>query len=255
VPKALATFGTGPAADLLGLALPTFVEYATRHGYDLVVGDGEAYGRPASWGKIPLIQRLLQCYEFVLWIDADALILDASTDLETEVPSDAFQAFVITRKPAAVGSSPCCGVWAFRAGSEAQRFLDAVWSQEDLIDHYAWEQAAVMRLTGWTIEAPYAKARSTAWDRGTHFLDEEWDMIPQLPIGYRDGKIRHYAGWSSYRRRKFDMTTDLAAMRGEFLRYRLGLVERRGRPVYAPVRAQLREHVQRLLPTRARRYR
>jgi galactosyl transferase GMA12/MNN10 family len=239
VRKALATFGSGPAAELLVLAFPSFVRYAQLHGYEIVVGDVDADGRAPAWGKVPFLRRLLESYDFVLWIDADALILDPSVDLETIVPADAFQAFAVTRSLPGWGSSPCLGVWAFRAGPRAQRFLAAVWEQEDLIEHAWWEQTALMRLTGWRIERPLGKEHASEWDDGTFFLDEEWDMIPMFPVGYAPGRIRHYAGWS-YRRRRRDMRTDLALARGAHFRHWLGLLERRARTLYEPVNARLR---------------
>jgi hypothetical protein len=240
VRKALATFGTGPAGELLRLALPNFSLYGARHGYEIVIGGGDAHGRAPSWGKVPLLKRLLTSYDFVLWIDADALILDASVDLETVVPADAFQAFANTTLLASRGICPCCGVWAFRAGPRAQAFLTKVWAQHDLIDHKYWEQAAVMRLIGWRLEEPMSKDRQSEWDDGTFFLDEEWDMIPQYAFGYAPGKIRHYTGLPSYRRRSFDMGTDLARAHGAHLRYWVGLLERRYRPVDWPITGEIR---------------
>ena len=238
--KAIATFGTGPGAEFLRLSLPNFTHYAARHGYEIVVGDGDAYGRASSWGKIPLLQRLLTSYDFVLWIDADALILDPSVDLETVVPAHAFQALANTTLSPSRGICPCCGVWAFRAGPRAQAFLATIWEQHDLIDHKFWEQAAVMRLIGWRIEEPMSKERQSEWDDGTFFLDEEWDMIPQYEFGYAPGKIRHYTGFPSYRRRRFDMGTDLARVDGAHLRYWVGLFERRYHPVDWPITGEIR---------------
>ena len=237
--KALATFGTGPAAELLALAFPSFANYATRHGYDLVVGNGNAQMRPAAWGKILLLQRLLEHYDFVVWIDSDALILDASVDLEAIVPATAFQALAVITCAPEKGTQPAVGVWALRAGDRAQQFLVNVRGQDDLVSHFLAEMAAVMRLLGWTTQPPFVKERDSEWDDGTFVLDEEWDMVPQLPIGYAPGKIRHYAGWPSYRRRKFDMSTDLARTRGSHLRYWIGLLERRYRPVYWPIKGNL----------------
>ena len=248
VRKALATFGTGAAAELLALAFPTFADYAARHGYEIIVGDGDSVGRPPSWGKIPLLQRLLDSYDFVLWLDADALILDPTTDVETVVPASAFQAFAVVRLVPGWGITPCCGVWALRASERSQRFLAAVWAQEDLVNHDWWEQTAVMRLTGWTIDFPLGKAQPSEWDDGTFFLHEEWDMVPKFPIGYAPGRIRHYAGWESYRRRAFDMRTDLASPRS--IRRLWGLLERKWRPVYWPILGELRHRV-----TQMRRYR
>jgi len=253
VRKALATFATGPASELLTLALPTFQEYADRHGYELVVAECAADGRPPSWGKIPLLQRLLLAHEFVLWIDADALILDSSVDLETVVPRNAFQAFAVPVCSGADGTiSPNCGVWALRGGDRAQDFLTEVWAQADLIDHWWWEQAAVMRLLGWSVEDPLAKLRDSAWDDGTFTLSEEWNSIPMFPVGYSLARIRHYAGWPAGRKR-FDMRTDVARMGNQRLRWWVGVVERRIRPVYwpalwrGPIFGRLGYHLRRLV--------
>jgi hypothetical protein len=246
VRKALVTFASGPAARLLAAAFPNLHDYAQRHDYEIVVGTGASEGRPPSWGKVPLLQRLLASYEFVLWIDADAIFLDASIDIETVVPKDAYQAFAKTSLWPEVGGEPypCLGVWALRAGERTQRFLAAVWEQEDLSEHRWWEQAAAMRLLGWTTEFPPVKVSASEWDEGTFVLDEEWDMLPVLPIGYSPGRIRHYADWS-YRRRAFDMGTDLAALRGARARHWAGLLERRLRPYYRPITGELRNRLNR----------
>lgn len=214
--KAFATFGTGHAAELLALSLQTFADYADRHGYELVVGDGDAAGRPPAWGKIPLLAQLLQSYEFVLWVDSDAVIVDPSVDIETVIPTDAFQALVFP-------AGPCTGVWALRADPRSKSFLTDVWAQNDLVDHKWWEQAAVMRLTGWTTEWPTAKERTTDWDAGTFALGDEWDAIPGFAKA--PPRIKHYAGWDHHRRR-FAMRTDLAQLRGDRARYMAGVIVR-----------------------------
>jgi hypothetical protein len=239
VRKALVTIGAGPAAELLDLSRPTFRAYADRHGYDLIEGAPEDANRAPSWWKIPLVCRLLDSYDFVLWVDADTLILDPTVDVETVIPPDAFQAFATVELKDRLGNSPCGGVWAFRAGERTQRFLDAIWAQDDLIGHRWWEQAALMRLLGWSLDYPITKNRPSEWDDGTFLLSEEWDMIPVFPIGYASGRIRHFAGWP-YRRRKFDMRTDLARLNGNLPRYWLGVLERNTRSIYGPALRRLR---------------
>ena len=223
--KALATFGWDDAAPLLDLALPTFRDYAARHGYHLIVASRRC-DRPASWCKIPLLQELLASYDFVLWIDADAIILDASIDLATVIPDDAYQAFVVTNCGEGVGESPNLGVWALRAVPRAKELLDAIWSQEDFIDQ-GWEQMALMRLLGWTLERPFFKARASEWDAGTHIIGEEWNAQPMYSIiGYQPARIRHFAG-ATYYRKRFEMQTDLARLERRWPRYWLGSLERR----------------------------
>jgi galactosyl transferase GMA12/MNN10 family len=238
--KALVSFGTGPSAKTLAVALPTFEEYARQHGYDVITGVGDPLGRPWSWAKVPLLKRLLQSYDFALWIDADAIIVDGSVDIETEIPADAFHAFVVHETGA--GPSPCCGVWGLRSGERTQSFLDAVWQQEDLIDHRWWEQAAVMRLLGWRTEFPLAKERSTPWDDGTFVLSGEWDVIPRPALGrpYSPARIRHY-GDATTERRLFEMRTDMAQLRGNRPRYWLGRFERYCQPHYRPIMWHVRK--------------
>ena len=55
---ALLTFATGEHRRFLEISLPFMQEYATRYGYDLIVGEGSSDGRAPSWGKIPLDRGL-----------------------------------------------------------------------------------------------------------------------------------------------------------------------------------------------------
>jgi galactosyl transferase GMA12/MNN10 family len=244
--KALATFGYDAAEPLLRLALPTFRRYADSHGYDVIVGSRRCE-RPASWGKIPLLRELLTRYDFALWIDADALILDGSTDVAAVIPAHAYQAFAVVNCEPGNGESPCLGVWALRAVPRALELLDAIWRQDDLIEASHWEQSALMRLMGWTLEPPFVKTRSSEWDAGTHVLGEEWDALPIFPIGYTPARVRHYAGMS-YPQRRYDMETDLARVDGRWPRYWLGQLERRLRShqsVYASLRGMKNRLTQR----------
>jgi hypothetical protein len=94
--KALATIASGRHAELLRLSGPTFRAYADRHGYELVIGAGEMpEPRAGAWAKVPLIRRLLDTYELVLWVDVDAMILDGSVDVAELLDVDAFQGLVL----------------------------------------------------------------------------------------------------------------------------------------------------------------
>lgn len=215
--------------------MPTFIEYAARHNYEIVVGTGEAAGRPPAWGKVLLLQRLLREYDFVLWLDADIIIIDSSVDVASIVPQTACQALAIITHGLNLGTSPCTGVWALRGTDLSHRFLSEVWAQEDLIDHEHWEQTAALRTLGWAESPPYRKVTKTQWDESTHYLSEEWDMLPLCPIGYTPGFIRHYGGMPNAKRR-MEMRTDLAGIAASrytgiakvhhLLRFELGRVGR-----------------------------
>jgi hypothetical protein len=189
--KALATIGSGPLAPVLALVLPTFEVYARRHGFQMAVGDGACDGRPPAWGKVPLLRRLLDDVDEVLWIDADAVILDDSVDLTSEVTPDAYQALV--RHVTNDGEVPNTGVWFLR-GQRGRDLLDAVWRREEYSHHEWWENAATMDLLGYSLDRPVQALHETVWLTGTQWLSPKWNAIPPwVPLPCH---IRHYAGWN-----------------------------------------------------------
>jgi hypothetical protein len=197
--KAVVTIGIGPLAACLRIALPSFERYAERHGYELIVGDGStADDRPAAWAKIVLLQETLRRYDFALWIDADALIIDPRRDISDDVRRWHFQGLV---RHATVGTVPNTGVWVLRSGSTSQRFLADVWNQRQFIDHPWWENAAAMVVLGYDIGKPtdtgYAMGPVTAVRNSryrvlTSWLDKRWNSI--VPDPADQPRIRHWAG-------------------------------------------------------------
>jgi hypothetical protein len=61
--------------------------YATRHGYDLHIGGEDVWdhSRPIPWSKFHFILKYLNDYDYLFWSDADAIILDQATVLETQI--------------------------------------------------------------------------------------------------------------------------------------------------------------------------
>ena len=201
--KVLATIGTGPMGPILDIALPTFRMYAERHGYDLVVGTGDADGRAASWAKVPLLQRLLATYDAALWIDSDILVLDPSADLAEVVPTEDFQG-VVEQVVSANERAINTGVWFLRSGDRSRAFLDAVWNHDAEGEPGMWENLQVLDLLGYTTVRPYWPTRQTDWLRGTALIDPTWNAIG---VGAK-GRFRHYSAMSNEQRRRL-MKRDL----------------------------------------------
>src|SRR5271165_4519657 len=86
--KVVASLGLGRHAQLLELTRPSFERYADRHGYELSVPttDPAPERRHKHWAKIALINRLLPECDLLLWVDADAAIVDSSVDIEEAMP-------------------------------------------------------------------------------------------------------------------------------------------------------------------------
>ena len=195
-PKALCTIATGPFAPLLDLSLPGFETYASRHGWELVVSDddGLARGRPPPWAKVTLLADLLRRFDLVAWLDADTLIVDGSRDLASELRFRRDLYLVEHRHEATGEVTANTGVLMLRAGRWANRFLTAVWEQEDLAEHRWWENGAVMRLLGYRIDPqPAGRERRTSWLRRVRFLDLAWNSIPHWQASPAP-MIVHFAG-------------------------------------------------------------
>lgn len=202
--KAIASLGVGPHERLLRLAARSFAPFAARHGYDLHLRTEILEpSRPAPWSKIPLVRGLLDRYEVVLWLDSDLVIVDGRDD----VPAPELMALV--EHATKEGRMPNSGVWALRAGEEARRFLDEVWAQEDLVGHRWWENAAICRLLGYSLD-PVGPSAPTPWLERTTFLDPRWNSIPDAPA--ERPRIRHYPGYSTKVRGAF-MARDLLVRR------------------------------------------
>jgi hypothetical protein len=115
--------------------------YAARHGYtardssDLLAVHTD---RPPAWSKIKAVQRLLesnQC-DWVLWLDADTVIMNSTVPLESLIPSDAATAtattidLVITTDRRFTANS---GSWLLRNSPWSRQFLDDWWNSRGYV--------------------------------------------------------------------------------------------------------------------------
>jgi galactosyl transferase GMA12/MNN10 family len=205
VSKAIASLGCGPQEVLLGLAARTFRPYAARHGYELHLHTEPVDpSRPIPWSKVPILKDLLARHEVVVWLDADLMILDGRRDLADDLPEGRLMAMV--EHHTKEGQMPNSGVWVLRGGDDAVALMDEIWAQEDLIDHRWWENAAICRLLGYSLD-PVGPQAPTVLTARTAWLDGRWNAIPDAPAPRP--RIRHYPGYATRTRRAF-MTRDAA---------------------------------------------
>jgi galactosyl transferase GMA12/MNN10 family len=209
VRKALCSIGAGPHVDLLALSGETFGWYAERHGYELelrtelLVPD-----RPPAWSKIPLIQGLLEDHDLVLWVDADAAIVDPTLDLADELGPRRLMGLVAHRYDGQV--VPNCGVWALRRHRRVRRFLDELWANVAYLDHKWWENAALIEGLGYSVEPRVEPIRRSRMRDRTQYLDRSWNSIAADPADRP--RINHYPGRSQEQRRQA-LEADVATAR------------------------------------------
>ncbi len=191
--KILCSIGTGPFSELLEVSAPTFADYAQSHGYELdlrtEIGPSD---RPVSWSRIPLIQSLLATFDLVLWIDADAVVVDASLDIADRLGPHDLMGMVAHVTTESIDPVPNCGVWILRADDRIGKLLDQVWDATQYVDHKWWENAAVMDRLGYELEPDVRLVRPTPMFARTRFLSNEWNSIPADPAD--SPRIAHFPG-------------------------------------------------------------
>ena len=120
--------------------------YAQRWGIDFIASKQEelAEGRPPAWGKIRLLQKVLSNYGWVLWIDADAMVVDFTQDLRRFIDDD--YDIVLAAEELPEGRTINTGVAWYRNSSTTNMILKSTWEREDCIHHSWWEQGAMIEV-------------------------------------------------------------------------------------------------------------
>ena len=191
--KAIVSLGTGRQARLLALASRSFRRYATRHDYALELRTEALDGsRPAPWSKVVLLRELADHYDLLLWLDADLVVVDTSTDISEELEEDRFLYLVEHRTKE--GRMPNSGVMLLRGGQPTIDFLDQVYAQDDLIEHRWWENAAICRLLGYQLDPIGPGAPTPLLRDSTKLISPRWNSIPDAPAEHP--RIKHYPGYS-----------------------------------------------------------
>jgi hypothetical protein len=209
VRKVLCSIGSGTYAELLEISGQTFGLFAERHGYDLELrGELLAPDRPPSWSRILLFQELFRDYDVVLWVDADAAIVDPTLDVLDELDPRDLMGMVAHEYEGQV--IPNCGVWVLRNHRSIRRFLDAVWSHTEFVDHEWWENAAVLAELGYSVTPPVEAVRPSRLRERVRHLDRGWNSILADPASHP--RVNHYPGRSREHRIEH-LTADLETAR------------------------------------------
>jgi hypothetical protein len=183
--KALCSIGSGPHQALLEISRPTFEAYARRHGYDLITSTESDPARPPAWSKVPMIRGALESFELVLWIDADAVIVDGRDDIAALLEPERSLALVRHGEL----QVPNTGVMVWRAGDQARELLDRTWNATRYLHHPWWENAALLDALGYELPSALERrwrrlrrrqfrlARPSPFTDAVQFLPLEWNSV------------------------------------------------------------------------------
>lgn len=121
--------------------------YAEKHGYDWKeYWETLDESRPPPWSKILYILKTLEeGYDWVFWIDADAIIMNDSIELEKFIDNE--YDFALCKDAFSWNT----GAWFVKNSDKAKELLNYTYSKEEHIDAFLWEQGAFM---------------NSAWEKG-----------------------------------------------------------------------------------------
>jgi hypothetical protein len=185
-------------------AAMTVRRYASTHGYAAFIDDHVSCGRPPAWHRVQLIPELFaRGFEFVLWVDADAIFVRFDVDIANVITTShdlyLVQHYHPQHSPPLV---PNTGVMLVRNGAWARDLFARLWVMEQYRDHPWWENAALIHLLGY--KSLLGEGEDAFADEllvRIKFLNEAWNFIPAICTG-PDPIIRHYAGSSLEQRRQ-----------------------------------------------------
>lgn len=175
-------------------------QYALRNGYSFVARSAEFAqqavrgDRKAVWGKIDVIEKVLPKYDWILWLDMDAVIMNQNTTIESlfakfesgyaggKAAFDADIDFVVARPH----GDPMinAGVFLMRNTPWTMKYLRKVQTMTEYYQyHPSYEQMAMWKL----MQEPGFKERVLLLDNDNHTFNT-------FPNRYNAGDfVVHYA--------------------------------------------------------------
>jgi hypothetical protein len=189
--------------QLAALTAPSLHSFAEAHAYTVRADYRDQWERPRGWIKIEAIRAALEDdFDFVFWIDADAIVLRRDVDIRSAAVEGASLQIAWhgpdTSRIEAANFVPHfnSGVMLIRVNDWARDFFRRVWDVGQLPHHWS-EQATILHLLGYDECLGLGPNRPEEPDRN-HLarLDTIWNSAPGLAVA-PDAIIHHYAGISN----------------------------------------------------------
>ncbi|GKY90439.1 hypothetical protein MPSEU_000017700 [Mayamaea pseudoterrestris] len=147
------------------ISFPNQRAYASKHNYQWTDSSHMVDpSRPPAWSKILAVQHLLeqQACDWVLWLDADVLVMNSNVRIERLLPSDPNVMLVATHDRKYTVNS---GVWLIRNSAWSRQFLKNWWNLKSWVrrpglslsgDNAAFGHLVdqVLRKEAWRVQIP-----------------------------------------------------------------------------------------------------
>ena len=141
---AVVSYATKNREWLYSITNPVKQAYCFKHGYDFLFSTENLLPeRHPSWGKLPIIRKEIGKYDWLMWIDDDAMFANHDIALESIIEKYGTNGVDIIAAKDMAGLN--CGVMLFRPTSFVFEFLDK-WMSNEVYERFkgsgVWEQSA-----------------------------------------------------------------------------------------------------------------
>lgn len=146
---------TGPkTTPYVGITIPVMWEYCKANNYGfLCIQDGFEKERPLQWSKVKFVREQLPSYEWVVWLDADILVMNHTVRLETIIEKHAGAEMLVAKEvftgqciPPQHRENVNTGVMFFKNTRRITDFLTKWWNETSYINHWWHEQGALHEM-------------------------------------------------------------------------------------------------------------
>ncbi|MEO1749524.1 MAG: putative nucleotide-diphospho-sugar transferase, partial [Pseudomonadota bacterium] len=199
----LSTAYNANLADMAKITVPNMQRYADRHGMELRAHDSCDVDRSPYWYKVHFARLLFEeGFDFIFWVDTDAVFVDLETSIKQEIEDDKDLYFCVENH-AILGTYSRnrinSGVFVMRNSQLARDFLDVVWKTSAFEDHDWPDQAAIIAVLGLNSMFMEEQRGEDFIDSRFHdalkIMDIRWNYCPTYADAI-DGEtsVHHYFG-------------------------------------------------------------
>ena len=117
-------------------------KYAAKHKYNLILYHKTLDKmRPTAWSKIRALQLHLNHYDWLMWTDADSLIMNSNIKLESLI-DPTYDLIISCQADGTINT----GSFIIKNSNWSRALLKKIYDQTECIHHPWWEQQALIYL-------------------------------------------------------------------------------------------------------------
>ena len=122
--------------------------YCKKNHYDIIDDPEYDESRPIYWAKIPLLIKIIESkkYDYVVWIDADTIIMNDNLKLETIIEKYLHEKGKNILMCIDNGLQFNTGVWFFKCDDYSKEILELTYNQTEFINNRLPEQDSFYSL-------------------------------------------------------------------------------------------------------------